>query len=132
VAVDEHQYRWSARSIAVLVAAAVAMALAIAVLLGGLTASALFVAVVVPIVVTLQMRVYLSPAGARFGRRRAAWSELELAPGRWGMELRTPVETTERSRRFGVVLDWYDADWRDGPIGQDLRRWAPELLDREG
>jgi hypothetical protein len=129
-AVDEHQYRWSRRSVAVLAGTAIAMAAALALLLGGVTLSALFVAVVVPIVVTQQMRVYLSPAGARFGRRRASWDALELAPGRWGMELRTPAETTERNQRFGVVLDWYDADWREGPIGQDLRRWAPELLER--
>ena len=71
----------------------------------------------------------------------------------WRVEMPWPnVERIESSRRFGrqrdvMVLERgiiathafgvarefdlrrLDPEWRSGPIGDDIRRWAPHLLD---
>jgi hypothetical protein len=31
-----------------------------------------------------------------------------------------------------IPLGQYDPHWREGPIGDDIRRWAPHLLEADG
>ena len=105
---------------------------------------------------SLAVPALLLGTGLLASPRRAPGSVLMLRPDGltiWGVEMPWPnVERIESSRRFGQQRDVMvlergiiathafgvarefdlrrlDPEWRSGPIGDDIRRWAPHLLD---
>jgi hypothetical protein len=91
--------------------------------------------VIVPAVTAIglprQMTMSLTASGVTVARRTADWDSVELRQGRLGTSLRTVKGTPVRAGRVNVLLPIYETDWRHGRIGDDLQRWAPELLNQE-
>ncbi len=58
------------------------------------------------------------------------WEDLEIVSTRFDDVLRTKRGIS--AQRIGVVLRLYGPDWRRGPIGDDMRAWAPGLLQASG
>lgn len=54
------------------------------------------------------------------------WEHLELARTPFGEVLRT--KRGAKAQRITVFLRLYGVDWGEGPIGDDVRAWAPHLL----
>lgn len=76
------------------------------------------------------MTLHLSPSGVRLASSgEAPWDDLELTSGRFGETLRTKPRTTVRRRdRVAVFLPTFESNWRDGVVGEHVRRHAPQLL----
>ncbi|MFP4513286.1 MAG: hypothetical protein ACLFRV_10125 [Acidimicrobiales bacterium] len=77
------------------------------------------------------MTLHLSPTGVRLASSgEAPWEHLELTSGRFGETLRTTPGTARRRRdRVAVFLPTFESNWRDGAIGDHIRRYAPHLLE---
>ena len=88
--------------------------------------------VVVPAVTAIGMprlmTMSLTASGVTVARHTAEWHSVELRHGRFGTSLRTVKGTPVRAGRVNVLLPIYETDWRNGRIGDDLQRWAPDLL----
>jgi hypothetical protein len=68
-----------------------------------------------------------SPRGLRYRGREVRWSQLSLVRTRW----RTVLRTSGLALKESVVIPprTYFWRWEQSPLADDLRRWAPHLLD---
>lgn len=88
--------------------------------------------------VSPQRRLKLSPGGVAVGGYRVPWSNIAgISRRRVGLTfqdafvLRKPLSFSKwvNFEKIKVLpLGQYDKDWRNGPIGVDIARWAPHLL----
>jgi hypothetical protein len=74
-------------------------------------------------------RLDLADDEVSWGFRRARWDELELRVQAGRVMLATTGGLSLRGR-IKARLHLYDPEWATGPIGDDLRRWAPDLARR--
>ena len=94
--------------------------------------NALLASVVLAVLLTAISRMGVwqlvtSPRGIRYRKREVRWSQLSLVRTRW----RTTLRTTGLPLNESVVVPprTYFWRWEQSPLGADLRRWAPHLID---
>lgn len=94
---------------------------------GALVASGVLTAVLTGLSRVGVWELVTSPRGLRYRRREVRWSQLVLVRGRW----RTVLRTRGMSLKESIVVSprTYAWDWERSGLGDDLRRWAPHLLD---
>lgn len=82
--------------------------------------------VFIVILVMISAALKLAPGGMAAGMTRLSWDETELREGWFGPAIRS---SKTRFPRGSFPLRMYDEQWRTGDLGNDLRRWAPHLLE---
>ena len=75
------------------------------------------------------LRNGVKSAGVSISGREAAWSELSIRRAIWSEVIETPRGSRGAMKRVVVQPNVYEADWREGRFGDDVRRWAPALLE---
>ena len=75
-----------------------------------------------------EMTIKLTPGGVSANRRTTAWADLRLHEGRFGESLRSVGDDRPRRQRVAIFLSLYKSSWRTSSLGEDVRRWAPDLL----